>query len=148
MLLPNVNIQFAFKKNLSLKRIFLPILKGKDEQKTIKNLVYSIPGLNCNKAYIGETSRMKEKRMAEHRTRMKMFASDSKIVEHIEDQKHSFAFTRVKTLTLESNWQKRTIKESLLTHGQIRKSLQMHSNASKVIFQFCEIFECSSLGYT
>ena len=30
-LLSNVNIQLVFKKNLSLKQIFLPNLKGKDE---------------------------------------------------------------------------------------------------------------------
>ena len=38
-LLPNVNIQFALRGNLSLKIIFLPILKGKDEQKTMKKPV-------------------------------------------------------------------------------------------------------------
>ena len=92
-LLPNVNIQFTFKKNLSLKRIFLLILKGKSEQKSMKNLVYSIPCLNCNKVYIGDTSGMKEKRMAEHRAEIKTFASDSRMGGHIEDQKHSFDFT-------------------------------------------------------
>ena len=65
-LLPNVNVQFAFKKYISLKKIFLPILKGKDEQKTKKKLVYSIPCQNCDKVYIGETGRMKERKMTEH----------------------------------------------------------------------------------
>ena len=60
-LLPNVNIQFAFKKNLGLKRIPLSILKVKDEQKTMKNLVYSIPCLNCDKVYRRNKSHEKKK---------------------------------------------------------------------------------------
>ena len=41
-LLPNVTIQFAFRKHMSLKNIFLPKLKGTDENRKPKNLVYSI----------------------------------------------------------------------------------------------------------
>ena len=41
--------------------------------------------------------------MTEHRAKIKTFASDSRMAEHIEDQKHSFDFTRVETLILESN---------------------------------------------
>ncbi|CAF2071453.1 unnamed protein product [Rotaria magnacalcarata] len=115
-LAPNLNIQFAFKKHLSLKRIFLPILKGKDESKEKKNLVYSIPCSNCKKIYIGETSRMSETRMAEHRSKIKTLASDSKLVEHIEQYKHKFDFSKVETLARETDWRKRTIKESILTN--------------------------------
>ena len=48
-LIPNLDIQFAFKKNMSLKSVFLPILKGTDENKKKKNLVYSIPCSDCEK---------------------------------------------------------------------------------------------------
>ncbi|CAF3042390.1 unnamed protein product [Rotaria socialis] len=115
-LAPNLNIQFAFRKHLSLKRIFLPILKGKDESKEKKNLIYSIPCSNCEKVYIGETSRMRETRMAEHRSKIKTLASDSKLVEHIEQHKHKFDFSKVETLARETDWRKRTIKESILTN--------------------------------
>lgn len=115
-LVPNLNIQFAFKKHLSLKGIFLPILKGKDESKVNKNLIYSIPCSNCNKVYIGETSRMRETRMAEHQAKIRTLASDSKLVEHIEQHKHKFDFSNVKTLARETDWRKRIIKESILTN--------------------------------
>jgi hypothetical protein len=59
-LLANLIIQFTFKKHMSLKSIFLPKLKGIDEGKKNKNRVYSIPCMDCDKVYIGETSRMKE----------------------------------------------------------------------------------------
>ena len=98
----------------------MPILKGKDKQKTMKKLVYSIRCLNSDKVYIG---RIREKRMAEHRAKIKTFGSDSRIVEHTEDQKHSSDFTRVTTLTFENNWQKKTIKENLLTNKTLGNAI-------------------------
>jgi hypothetical protein len=122
-LLPNLNIQFAFKKNMSLKSVFLPILKGTDENKRNKNLVYSIPCLDCNKVYIGETGRMKETRMKEHKANIRTLSTKSKLVEHILTHKHQFDFTNTKTLALESDWRKRVIKESILTSRTLGKSI-------------------------
>ena len=122
-LLPNLNIQFAFKKNMSLKSIFLPILKGIDENKKNKKLVYSIPCLDCDKVYIGETSRMKETRIKEHKANIKTLSTKSKLVEHILTYKHQFDFTNTKTLALESDWRKRVIKESILTSRTLGKSI-------------------------
>ena len=119
-LIPNTKIQFAFKKHLSLKNVFLPSLKGKDESKRNKKLVYSIPCSDCNKIYIGETSRKIETRITEHQTKIRTLGSDSKIVEHILQCKHEFDLSKVETLTHENNWRRRVIKESLLTskaHG-------------------------------
>ena len=79
-LLPNVRIQFAFKNHMRLKSIFLPKLKGTDENRKNKNLVYSIPCKDCDTVYIGETGRMKETRINEHKSKVKILSSDSKIV--------------------------------------------------------------------
>lgn len=110
-LLPSRKIQFAFKKHLSLKHIFLPSLKGRDESKANKKLVYSIPCSDCDKVYIGETNRKIETRIAEHQTKIRTLGSDSKIVEHILQKGHQFDLTNVSTLTHESNWRRRVIKE-------------------------------------
>jgi hypothetical protein len=48
-----------------------------------KNLVYSIPCIDCEKVYIGEIIRMKETLMKEHKAKIKTLSSDSKLVEHI-----------------------------------------------------------------
>ena len=122
-LLPNVRIQFAFKKHMSLKSIFLPKLKGTDENRKNKNLVYSIPCKDCDTVYIGETGRMKETRINEHRSKIRTLASDSKIVEHILKYKHNFDFSSTKTLALENDWRKRIIKESILTNRTLGKSI-------------------------
>ena len=122
-LLPNLKIQFAFKKHVSLKSIFLPILKEKDESKSLKKLVYSIPCLNCDKIYIGETNRLKRTRINEHKSKIKSLSSDSKLVEHIEKCKHKFDFLNTKTLALENDWRKRIIKESILTSKTLGKAI-------------------------
>ncbi|CAF5092844.1 unnamed protein product [Rotaria sp. Silwood1] len=102
-LLPNLKIQFAFKKHMSIRSIFLPKLKGIDEEKKKKNLVYSIPCKNCDKIYIGETSRMKDTRMKEHEAKIRTLSLDSKLAEHILKYKHSFDFSKTETLTYESD---------------------------------------------
>jgi hypothetical protein len=122
-LIPNLNIQFAFKKNMSLKSVFLPILKGTDENKKNKNLVYSIPCLDCDRVYIGETSRMKETRMKEHKRNIRKLSDKSELVEHILTHKHQFDFANTQTLALESDWRKRVIKESILSSRTLGKSL-------------------------
>ena len=122
-LLPNVRIQFAFKKHMSLKSIFLPKQKGTDENRKNKNLVYSIPCKDYDTVYIGETGRMKETRINEHKSKVKTLSSDSKIVEHILKYKHNFDFSSTKTLALENDWRKRIIKESILTNRTLGKSI-------------------------
>jgi DNA-binding sugar fermentation-stimulating protein len=82
----------------------------------MKKVVYSIPCSDCNKVYIGETGRMRETRMNEHRAKIRSLASDSKLVEHIQQYKHKFDFSKVETLAVETGWRKRVIKESILTN--------------------------------
>ena len=132
-LLPNVRTQFAFKKHMSLKSIFLPKLKGTDENRKNKKLVYSIPCKDCDTVYIGETGRMKETRINEHKSKVKTLSSDSKIVEHILKYKHKFDFSNTKTLALESDWKKRIIKEGILTNRTLGKSINETKHTIQVI---------------
>ena len=122
-LISNLDIQFAFKKNMSLKSVFLPILKGTDENRKKKNLVYSIPCLDCDRVYIGETSRMKETRMKEHKANIRTLATKSELVEHILTHKHQFDFMNTQTLAFETDWRKRVIKESILSSRTLGKSI-------------------------
>jgi hypothetical protein len=132
-LLPNLTIQFAFKKHMSLKSVFLPKLKGRDENKKNKNLVYSIPCRDCDKVYIGETSRMKDTRINEHKSKVKSLSSDSKIVEHILEHQHSFDFSNTLTLALETDWRKRVIKESILTHRTLGRSINDTKHTIRIV---------------
>ena len=132
-LLPNIKIQFAFKKHVTLKGIFLPILKGKDESKINKKLIYSIPCSDCDKIYIGETARTKETRLTEHQAKIRSLSLNSKIVEHILKYKHKFDLPKIKTLAWETNWRKRIIKESILTNKALGKAINDTKHTLRIV---------------
>jgi hypothetical protein len=122
-LLPVMQINICFRKTFTVKSIFLHLQKGKDELKKEKKLVYKITFLNCNKCYIGKTNRKKETRMKEHKADIRKQTKSSNVAQHANEQKHSFDFTHSETPALETNWQRRVIKESLVTHKMQDKSL-------------------------
>ncbi|CAF1416142.1 unnamed protein product [Didymodactylos carnosus] len=116
-MIPTVDLKIAYKKTLTLKSIFLPIQKGLDESRKTKNIVYSIPCTNCDFKYFGETSRDINIRIEEHRYDVRRHAPNSKIVQHVHEKKHVMDFNNAITVAHETNWKRRTIKESLLTHS-------------------------------
>lgn len=118
---------------MSLKSIFLPKLKGKDENRKNKNLIYSIPCIDCDKVYIGETSRMKETHMNEHKSKVKSVSSDSKIVEHILEHNHKFDFSNASTLALETDWRKRVIKENIMTQKTLRRAINDTKHTIRIV---------------
>jgi hypothetical protein len=122
-LLPLMQVDISFRKTFTIKSIFLPLQKGQDELKKKKKLVYKIPCLNCDKCYIGETNRNKETRMNEHKSDIRKHTESSNVAKHANEQKHSFDFLHSETLTLETNWRRRIIKESLFTYQMLDKSL-------------------------
>ncbi|CAF1454439.1 unnamed protein product, partial [Didymodactylos carnosus] len=122
-MIPTVDLKIAYKKTLTLKSIFLPIQKGLDESKKMKNIVYSIPCTNCDFKYFGETSRDINIRIEEHRYDVRRHAPNSKIVQHVHEKKHVMDFNNAITVAHETNWKRRTIKESLLTHSAGGKNI-------------------------
>ncbi|CAF1590746.1 unnamed protein product, partial [Didymodactylos carnosus] len=122
-MIPTVDLQIAYKKTLTLKSIFLPIQKGLDESKKMKNILYSIPCTNCDFKYFGETSRDINIRIEEHRYDVRRHAPNSKIVQHVHEKKHVMDFNNAITVAHETNWKRRTIKESLLTHSAGGKNI-------------------------
>lgn len=113
--LPSIQINIAFRKSLTLKRIFLPIQKGKDTTNNETKVVYKISCQDCNHFYIGETCRSKSVRMKEHQKDIKNSSENSHVAKHSNEKKHSFDFANVETLANECNWNRRIIKESLYT---------------------------------
>ncbi|CAF1481890.1 unnamed protein product, partial [Didymodactylos carnosus] len=114
-LLPTIQLNIAFRKTMTLKAIFLPLQKGKDESKNTMKLVYKIPCKDCNISYIGETGRQLTTRMKEHQKDIKKNTLTSAVAQHANSKSHSFDFDKVEKLAYESDWRKRTIKESLYT---------------------------------
>ena len=98
-----------------------------------KNLIYSIPCTDCDKKYIGEASRMKETRINEHKAKVKSLSTDSKIVEHILEHSHNFDFSNTATLALETDWRKRVIKESIMTHRTLGRAINDTKHTIRVV---------------
>ena len=73
-------------------------MKRKDESKKERRLVYSIPCKQCEYVYVGQTERSRDKRMQEHKSNIRRFAANSKLVEHVEAYHHEFDFSKVETL--------------------------------------------------
>ena len=61
--------------------------------------------------------------MKEHKKDIRNRSESSHVAKHANEEKHSFDFEKVQTLSLESNWRRRIIKESLFTHEMLGKSL-------------------------
>ncbi len=54
--------------------------------------------------------------MTEHRAKIKALVSDSKLAQHIQQNKHKFDFLEVETFAWKTDLRKRVIKESIFTH--------------------------------
>jgi hypothetical protein len=61
--------------------------------------------------------------MKEHKKDVKNEKQSSAIAQHCITNNHQFDFDNVNTLSLESCWKRRTIKESILTHQSFGKSI-------------------------
>ena len=89
--------------------------------------------MDYEKVYVGETSPTKDTRMTEHKAKIKVLASDSKIVEHIPEHKHKFDFSNAKILAFEGDWKKRIIKEGILTNRTLGKSINETKHTIQVV---------------
>jgi hypothetical protein len=131
-LIPNIKINFAFKKTNSLKSIFLPIQKGKDPNRLDSKIIYKIQCNDCESIYIGETARDKTTRMKEHQNNIKKMDHNSRIFQHVYHNSHTMNFNHVETLGYESDWRRRIIKESLFTQATLGKAINDTKHNIKV----------------
>ena len=76
--------------------------------------VYCIPCQDCQRTYVGETMRGKEKRMKEHQRMIRNFEMErSEIAAHCHNEDHRMNWQAAETLTKERNWFKRQVKEAI-----------------------------------
>ena len=77
------------------------------------NVVYSIPCTTCTSVYIGQTGRLLEKRISEHRAAVKYAKCDvSAVAEHVWEKNHQMDFDGVSVLAQEQNQLRRCFMES------------------------------------
>ncbi|CAF1066819.1 unnamed protein product [Didymodactylos carnosus] len=123
-LMVTVDMKIAYRKTLTLQNVFLSLQKGLDVTEKEKNLVYSTPCMDCDYKYYGHTARDWSIRINEHRDKVRLHSSDSKIVQHVEQLGHTMDFKNAKVEAFETSYRKRVIKEALFS--QISKGKFMN----------------------
>ncbi|CAF1604706.1 unnamed protein product [Didymodactylos carnosus] len=121
-LLPHLTLNFAFRKHSTIKSVFLSLQKGQDPEKRMKKLVYKINCKNCDKHYFSETGRTRSKRMTDHKRAIRNNDESSKLAKHVYANNHTVDIDKVETMSLETSWRRRIIKESLYTHNSAEKA--------------------------
>ena len=129
---PHIDIHFAIRKQHTLKSVFLTVIKRRGVDRYNQKLVYLLPYANCKNVYIGKTGRNRDITMKEHQVSIRKHKSSSVLTKHMETEKHTFDFNNVWTLSRETNWSWRIIKESILIHETFGKVLNETKYALKV----------------
>lgn len=104
------NVKLAFRNTLTVKTLFSK-LKDKDEILNNSNVIYSIPCLECDKKYIGQTSRKLKDRITSHKSDVRHNKQSCTLARHAIENIHSFDYENVKILDTEPNMYKRQFLE-------------------------------------
>ena len=106
-------IRTVFRSDTTLrKQLVHPKDKAPPQRKDA--VIYSIPCKDCDKEYIGETSRPIAERITEHRRDCRLQRVDSSAVaEHAWGEQHQPDWQGVTCLTQEKHWYARRVKEAI-----------------------------------
>lgn len=91
-------------------------LKDKDPPLKTSGVVYGIPCLNCEKVYIGQTSRVFKDRLTSHRSDCRNNKQTCALAQHTFDTGHNFNFAEPKVLITENRLRKRLFLEMVEIH--------------------------------
>ncbi|XP_050507982.1 uncharacterized protein LOC126885454 [Diabrotica virgifera virgifera] len=107
---PFENIKLAFRTALTVNRVFSKV-KEKTPVLSKTDTVYSLPCLNCNQIYIGQTSRRLKDRITSHRSDCRLYPDRSALGEHSFNNDHRIDYNNVRVLDRESHAAKRLFLE-------------------------------------
>ena len=105
------NIKLASKSENTLRKK-LCNLKDKLPTGNVKNSVYKINCSECSAAYVGETSRQTQTRIAEHQGYITKKTQTSGIYQHHSRVGHTMDWNNFKIIAVNKNQQKRQFIES------------------------------------
>lgn len=104
------NIRLALKNKVTINSLFTK-LKDQDNFMNFSNVVYCIPCEDCEKKYIGQTSRKVKDRITSHRSDVRHNKQSCMLAKHALTQNHNLNYNEVRILDYESNSQKRMFLE-------------------------------------
>lgn len=106
----DLNLKIANRSVLTLNSLHSK-LKDKTPLTLRSNVVYSIPCKDCNKSYIGQTSRPLKDRISMHKSDCRLHPERCALAEHAIDADHQMDFDSVKILASHSHHSKRLFLE-------------------------------------
>jgi hypothetical protein len=105
------NVSVAHKPSNTL-RMNLMRIKDKKDLNSKSGVVYSIPCSDCNKQYIGETSRLLGTRLSEHNRDIDKCKEQSRVAMHVKENDHRMNFDECKVIYNERSLDKRLFLEA------------------------------------
>lgn len=112
-LFPTIDIIFAFKKGITLGKLFVKNFKGKDPMDI--GVIYKLVCKNCDQVYIGQTKLNVHERMRQHKEGLRK-PETSRAADHMINKKHHVIdFNKPEIIGRDSNRKRREIKETLLS---------------------------------
>ncbi|XP_062715221.1 uncharacterized protein LOC134291471 [Aedes albopictus] len=112
-LLNKHGISLAYQTRDKIKNTVFSRLKDPIPKQKTKNVVYAVPcGTNDGKVYVGQTGRMLETRINEHRTNIRKKEAKTGLTQHHIDEGHNFNFNKTEILEKIENQASRTIAEA------------------------------------
>lgn len=110
------NIKIATKHITTLSKLYTK-LKSKVSNFEKSNVIYSIPCKNCNKNYIGQTSRNLLGRITSHKSDCRNSKKTCALAEHFINEKHDIDFENAEILATEKNYVKRNFLEMVFINN-------------------------------
>ena len=105
------NLKVAHKPTNKLKSLFNKH-KDRPDNEDKQNAIYQIPCRDCEKVYIGETSKTIKSRITEHKNAIKREDVRSIPAKHVIENDHRFDWTNVKVLNHGKTREAREFKEA------------------------------------
>ncbi|BHF85120.1 hypothetical protein SprV_1002827900 [Sparganum proliferum] len=104
------------------------IMKPKDPQPTTEQsaVVYSIPCLNCNARYVGETGKRLGTRLREHQLAINRKDKLSLVYGHVRELNHNFAFDKARVIGRANEKMARLVLESWSSTGTLKRAIDLH----------------------
>ena len=126
--LKSYNVAAASKPHTTLRNLLVHPKDKRDDHNTTDAL-YSLPCMNCNLEYIGETGRKFGTRLNEHKTEVDKVSKSvftrasrkeslstvhkSAVTDHVVEQNHVIGWDRARVIGTEQNRYKRWVKEAM-----------------------------------
>ena len=124
-ILSTFNIQVVFKNNNTINKLLI-----RNSPRNSEGCVYSIPCVDCNFTYIGQTGKELERRISQHKYSIRTGQLSSGLFAHIRDHNHIIDWNNARKITINNSIIERNIIES----SCIKHSFNCNMNLSMGLY--------------